>query len=62
MSQFREWEASELFCPKCKKPVKVRKKILLVLPDGDKYDYICPECGSSIGAKMDKKPDNFRLP
>ncbi len=58
-STFKEWEASELFCPRCQKPVPVRKKLLLVLSDGDKYDYVCSICGSSVGAKMDKK--NNRL-
>jgi len=59
--QFQEWEAQELFCPRCKMAVPVRKRILLVLPDGDKYDYVCTRCGEPIGAKMDKKPDNFGL-
>jgi hypothetical protein len=56
---FQELEATELFCPKCKKPVRVRKKLLLVLAEGDKYDYVCSECGEPIGAKMDKKRDNL---
>jgi hypothetical protein len=33
--------------------------MLLVLADGDKYDYICAACGSVVGAKMDKKPGNL---
>ncbi len=50
-STFKELEASELFCPKCQKPVPVRKKLLLVLPEGDKYDYLCPYCSTSVGTK-----------
>jgi len=54
-----EWEAAELFCPRCQRPQSVRKRMLLILPDGDKFDYLCSVCGEVIGAKMDKKPDNF---
>ena len=58
-STYQELEASELFCPRCGRATMVRKRILLILPDGDKYDYVCTECGSPIGQKMDKKPDNL---
>jgi uncharacterized protein YbaR (Trm112 family) len=34
---FREFEASSLFCPRCKQAHPVRKQVLLVLPDGNKY-------------------------
>jgi len=53
--QFEELEASMLFCPKCKEAVPVRKKLLLVLPEGDKYDYLCTQCGTSIGSKITKE-------
>jgi len=26
---------------------------LLVLPSGNKYDYVCAECGTAVGGKMD---------
>lgn len=52
--QFEELEALTLFCAKCKKAVPVRKKLLLALPEGDKYDYLCTECGSPIGSKISK--------
>jgi hypothetical protein len=48
---FQELEAAELFCAKCMRSVPVRKKLLLALPDGDKYDYLCVYCGSSVGTK-----------
>jgi len=48
---FQELEAAELFCLKCQQSVPVRKKLLLALPDGDKYDYLCIYCGSSVGTK-----------
>ena len=59
--QFEELEATELFCPRCKKAQPVRKRILLILPDGDKYDYVCAVCGEQVGGKMDEKKDNLRF-
>jgi len=56
---FQDLEASELFCPNCKKPQPVRKKLLIVLADQDKYDYICTVCGETIGMKTDDRPGNF---
>jgi len=46
---FDKMEASLLACPKCKRAVKPRKRLLLVLPEGDKYEYLCPQCGSLCG-------------
>lgn len=51
---FGEFEAVTLYCPQCGRPVEVRKKLLLVLPGGDKYEYTCPTCGESLGSKTDK--------
>ena len=53
--QFEELEASALFCAKCKEAVSVRKKLLLVLPEGDKFEYLCTQCGSSVGSKISKE-------
>ncbi len=56
---YQEFEAAELFCPNCKRLVPVRKKMLLVLSEGDKYDYVCTVCGQLAGGKMDKKDGNL---
>ena len=53
--QFEELEASALFCAKCKQAVPVRKKLLLVLPEGEKFDYLCAQCGNSVGSKTSKE-------
>jgi len=58
---YKEWEATELFCKKCGQPRPVKKRMLLVLADGDKYDYVCAVCNDPIGQKLDKKPDNFGM-
>jgi len=58
---YRDFEATELFCPTCKKAVPVRKRLLLVLANGDKYDYTCIFCGTSVGDKTVRQRDNLRL-
>jgi hypothetical protein len=37
----------------------VRKFLLLILPDGDKYEYRCAYCGNKVGDKMDKTGQYF---
>lgn len=56
-SSFEEFEAAELFCPRCKQSGPVRKRLLLVLPDGDKYNYLCAQCGTLVGSKTVKKQE-----
>ena len=56
---FGELEASSLFCPRCKRATPVRKKLLLVLPTGNKYDYLCQTCGTSVGGKVDNDATAF---
>jgi hypothetical protein len=50
--QFRDFEATRLFCPVCRKAVPVRKRLLLILAEGEKYDYTCAVCGTSVGDKL----------
>ena len=52
---YKDFDATELFCPKCGRAVPVRKRLLLVLSEGDKYDYSCVYCGTSVGDKMVKE-------
>jgi hypothetical protein len=53
-AMYKEFNATELFCPKCRQAVPVRKRLLLVLPEGDKYEYLCGYCATSVGSKIDK--------
>jgi hypothetical protein len=53
-SNYDEFEATELYCPSCRQAVPVRKFLLLVLPEGDKYEYRCAYCGTTVGDKIDK--------
>jgi hypothetical protein len=58
---FKDFDATELYCPKCRQAVPVRKRLLLVLPDGDKYEYLCMYCSESVGTKIDRmtKPEGI---
>lgn len=48
---FEEFQASELFCGRCRASRPVRERLLLVLPDGELYEYLCSACGSSVGSR-----------
>ena len=50
-SQFENFTASSLYCEKCRATTPVREKLLLVLPDKEIFDYLCTECGSSVGQR-----------
>ena len=56
---FKEFEATSLFCVRCRRATMVRKRLLLVLPTGNKYDYICGECGTPVGGKTDNDATDF---
>lgn len=52
---YKDFDATELFCPKCNRAVAVRKKLLLILTEGEKYYYSCVHCGTSVGDKLVKQ-------
>ncbi len=58
-ADFDEFEAVELYCPKCRRAVPVRKSLLLVLPEGDKYEYRCQHCGTAVGDKIDRSGEFY---
>jgi DNA-directed RNA polymerase subunit RPC12/RpoP len=51
---FEDFDATQLYCPKCRSAMPVRKRLLLILPDGDKYEYRCAHCAESLGTKLQK--------
>jgi hypothetical protein len=51
---FREFDATELYCPRCRQAVPVRKRLLLILPEGDKFEYLCAYCSESVGTKINR--------
>ena len=58
---YRDFDATELYCPVCRRAVPVRKRLLLVLTNGDKYDYTCACCGTSVGDKLVTEQDNMNV-
>jgi len=54
-ADFDEFDATELYCPQCGRAMPVRKSLLLILPEGDKYEYKCQHCGGTVGEKFDRK-------
>jgi hypothetical protein len=50
-SQFENFTASTLYCEKCRATTPVRERLLLVLPGKEIFDYLCTECGSSVGKR-----------
>ena len=58
---YKDFDATELFCPDCRRAVPVRKRLLLILSNGDKYDYSCVFCGTSVGDKTVSQKDNLRI-
>ncbi len=62
---FEDMEASQLYCPTCKRAMPVRKRLLLVLLDRETYDYVCAGCGSAVGKKeepLQRIPPTLRRP
>jgi hypothetical protein len=58
---FRDFDATELFCPRCRKAVPVKKRLLIILAAGDKYDYTCAYCGISLGDKTVTRGDGLKF-
>ncbi|HET7294072.1 MAG TPA: cytoplasmic protein [Vicinamibacteria bacterium] len=55
---FERLQASALYCPRCGSAQPVRERLLLVLPDGELYEYTCAVCNTSVG----KRTTNDRAP
>jgi len=60
-SGYDQFEATELYCPKCGRAVPVIKTLLLILPEGDKYEYRCKLCGTTVGDKMDRQGQYYSM-
>jgi hypothetical protein len=58
---YGDFKAAELYCPRCKMAAPVRERLLLVLPDGELYEYLCVRCGMSVGEKRAKGNENIKL-
>lgn len=61
MRDYESLHASELWCPTCRRATPVRERLLLVLPSGNKYEYRCSVCGTSVGEKTDQEAQDFQI-
>jgi len=52
--QYEDFTAAALYCAQCGGSMPVRERLLLVLPDGYLFEYVCTGCGSGIGEKKVK--------
>ncbi|MFQ5669095.1 MAG: hypothetical protein ACE5HD_01090 [Acidobacteriota bacterium] len=60
-ASYASFQASEMYCPRCRASQPVRQKLLLILPAGNKYDYLCATCGTSVGSRMDDDRAAFSI-
>ena len=51
---FDQFNAALLYCNQCRRAMPVRERLLLVLPDGELYDYTCQGCNNSVGSKTER--------
>jgi DNA-directed RNA polymerase subunit RPC12/RpoP len=57
MQQFEDFRATALYCSQCGQSTPVRERLLLILPDGNLFEYICTMCGSTVGEKKTRLSD-----
>ena len=60
--QFGAFKASLLYCPRCRVATPTRERLLLVLPSGNLYEYLCMQCGTSTGTKTDTQGKDLTIP
>ncbi len=60
MKQYEAFDAMELYCPKCRTARPVHRRLLLVLPTGNTYEYRCSVCGTVLGGKNDTDDSEYR--
>lgn len=58
---YGSFQASLLFCPQCRQATPTRQRLLLVLPSGNLYEYLCAQCGTSTGSKTEKSSQDISL-
>lgn len=61
MEQYDDLQATYLYCNNCQGSMPVREKLLLILPDGYLFEYLCTGCGEPLGDKKTKLSQEDRL-
>lgn len=60
MKQYDDLQATYLYCNNCASSMPVRERMLLILPDGYLYEYLCCGCGEVLGDKKTRLADKDR--
>lgn len=50
-AQFEQFQATHLYCRTCRQSMPTRERLLLALPSGDLYGYVCARCGTDVGTR-----------
>lgn len=61
MQQYKDFLATRLYCDNCNASMPVKEKLLLILPDGYLYEYVCQGCGKAIGDKKVSLSEEDRI-
>ncbi|PIP19340.1 MAG: cytoplasmic protein [Candidatus Omnitrophica bacterium CG08_land_8_20_14_0_20_41_16] len=61
MKQYEDLQATYLYCNNCGGSMPVREKLLLILPDGYMFEYICINCRNVVGDKKTKLNEQDRM-
>jgi hypothetical protein len=61
MKQYDDLQATYLYCNSCGRSMPVRERLLLILPDGYLYEYLCTHCAAVVGDKKTRLNDQDRL-
>ncbi len=56
---YEDFDAVTLYCPTCKAATPTKSRLLLVLPDGELYEYRCAECNTPVGKKKTGQESPF---
>ncbi len=59
--QFEKLTATHLYCNNCGRSMPVQEVLLLVLPDGELYDYRCAQCHESVGTRKETKRPSLEI-
>jgi len=61
MDSFKDIQATQLYCDRCKTARPVREKLLLILPGENLHEYICTQGGNSLGKRTEPDPNNMKI-
>jgi uncharacterized Zn finger protein len=61
MKQYEDLQATYLYCNNCGGSMPVRERLLLILPDGYLFEYLCLNCGNVVGDKKTKLKAQDRI-